>query len=863
MAGKSFKGNLEVLNLSDILQSLAMNRHSGTLIVNDGKREKKIFFAEGEITLLSTSRRQRIGDLLIASGKITEEDLDLALKLQKQSRNKKLGEILVEEGFCEQEDIGRLLRMQVEDELYDLFLWRKAEFEFLADQMPEDMVAESPNLTRLNINTNSLIMEALRRLDEWTLIQNLVPSTKEVFAIADRDAFLDADVPERLKNEPELIDGKTNVEGLAERLYVSEFELCQHLAELVKCGAIRALSQEELAERAEAAYALNDFAGSAALYGRLAEYFPDEPKIMVPLADSMRRSGADRQALALYEELASRLETDGGDPDRLRQCYEAITQLDPTRLDLARKLENLELEAASSQGARGVVVPLLVALALAAGGGAVFAFRERLFGKRNADGPSKNAALVLEEAIRAEKAGDYRTMHERMRELLEHHKGTKEFAKVELPVLVETIPPGYDVYVNGVYQGLTEVDSPRLVCKYVPATKVKVEVFAPEGKRKGEAPLDTRVLPADSYQEARFVLYSKPAGSFIGDGWLEAGVVAAKDPPVLLAPSRSGLLRVLRASERGLTADPAFDKQVRLGENGDPLTPPVLLGDALLVGTTDRGVLSISLRDGTLGDAPRALYPATFRVVGAPVALDGEAVEGGRVAFVTVAGEVLAYALAGGDPVWRAEIQGVVRRPPLHLPATADLPHRLVVTGADHHVSAFSLTDGSLLWDYASAHPVAGDLVAVGKEVLVPLEEGGVLALDAASGEARRTLFAEFAPPPRALLPSLDGEFLFTASSDGRVRAFRGGKEAVWEFRRPAEHVPRLALLDARHLVVAADGPEVYVLLADRGQIVWQARFPEGGSSRTISPISVVEDGFLVGTNKRFLHRFVVPSRAP
>ena len=38
MGGASFKGNLEILNLSDIFQSLAMNRHSGTLIVNDGKR---------------------------------------------------------------------------------------------------------------------------------------------------------------------------------------------------------------------------------------------------------------------------------------------------------------------------------------------------------------------------------------------------------------------------------------------------------------------------------------------------------------------------------------------------------------------------------------------------------------------------------------------------------------------------------------------------------------------------------------------------------------------------------------------------------------------------------------------------------
>ncbi len=293
MAGKSFKGNLEILNLSDIFQSLAMNRHSGTLIVNDGKREKKIYFAEGEITLLSSNRRQRLGEMLIASGKITDEDLDLALKLQKQSR-KKLGEILVEEGFCSDEDIYKLVRMQIEEEIYDLFLWRKAEFEFIADQIPDDMAREAPNLTRLSLNTNSLIMEALRRLDEWNLMQDLVPTTKEVFVVADAGALqrCASSLPERF--DPDQIDGKTTVEGLSERFFISEFELCKHLAELVREGALRALGQDELVERAEEAYALNDFPAAAALFGRLAEYFPGQAKILVPLADSLRRTGAER-----------------------------------------------------------------------------------------------------------------------------------------------------------------------------------------------------------------------------------------------------------------------------------------------------------------------------------------------------------------------------------------------------------------------------------------------------------------------------------------------------------------------------------------------------------------------------------------
>src|SRR3954451_1610970 len=126
----------------------------------------------------------KLGELLIATGKIAEEDLDLALKLQKQNR-KKLGEILVEEGFCGEEDVARIVKFQIEEEIYDLFLWRKAEFEFIADHLPEDMKRDTANLMRLNLNTNFLIMEALRRLDEWELVKQAVPSTKEIFVVTD------------------------------------------------------------------------------------------------------------------------------------------------------------------------------------------------------------------------------------------------------------------------------------------------------------------------------------------------------------------------------------------------------------------------------------------------------------------------------------------------------------------------------------------------------------------------------------------------------------------------------------------------------------------------------------------------------
>ena len=50
-------------------------------------------------------KKIRLGDLLVETGNITQEQLERALKKQKE-RNKKLGEILVDEGILTEDDIA-------------------------------------------------------------------------------------------------------------------------------------------------------------------------------------------------------------------------------------------------------------------------------------------------------------------------------------------------------------------------------------------------------------------------------------------------------------------------------------------------------------------------------------------------------------------------------------------------------------------------------------------------------------------------------------------------------------------------------------------------------------------------------------
>ena len=55
----TLKGNLKSFSLGEIFQSLSLNRHTGTLVVDTGKGDQEItryiYFAEGEITFLSPS----------------------------------------------------------------------------------------------------------------------------------------------------------------------------------------------------------------------------------------------------------------------------------------------------------------------------------------------------------------------------------------------------------------------------------------------------------------------------------------------------------------------------------------------------------------------------------------------------------------------------------------------------------------------------------------------------------------------------------------------------------------------------------------------------------------------------------------
>ena len=166
----SLQGQIEETGLGPVIQTLSLNRYRGTLRVETESGSQFFFISEGEIVLVRQVKRDpvRLGDLLVTAGHITEDQLRGALDEQRSSSSgRRLGETIVELGLVTQEQIEQAVRDKFEEDFLDLFLVDEGRFEFIFGLTPEALFGPEERLERITLSTSSLMMEAMRRVDEW------------------------------------------------------------------------------------------------------------------------------------------------------------------------------------------------------------------------------------------------------------------------------------------------------------------------------------------------------------------------------------------------------------------------------------------------------------------------------------------------------------------------------------------------------------------------------------------------------------------------------------------------------------------------------------------------------------------------
>ena len=173
----SLRGDLRTMALPDVLQWIASGRKTGTLHVERRSVQKRIIVREGNIlSSWSNDPRESLGQFLIRLRLVTEGQLFRAL-LTEEETGRLLGSILVGDGVLSEEDLKRALKAKAEETVYDLFLWPAGQFEFREGEFPDNILITFESLV------TPVILEGIRRVDEWQRIRAVFPGMETTFKV--------------------------------------------------------------------------------------------------------------------------------------------------------------------------------------------------------------------------------------------------------------------------------------------------------------------------------------------------------------------------------------------------------------------------------------------------------------------------------------------------------------------------------------------------------------------------------------------------------------------------------------------------------------------------------------------------------
>lgn len=220
-------GNLATMELQDLLLMLERSRATGTLRLSSGSVEKSVFFLEGRVVSSASSEPlELLGHFLVGRGLLTEDTLAAAVR-EHHRRQVPLGQVLVEQGAISQQELERMLVLKAEESLYELFSWTTGEFRFDDGDLPRWQMVAIPQ------SVEGLVLEGLRRLDEWRRIRRAIPSANAV-PVAVGELLDDLESSDRDRAILGAVDDDRSIRDICLETHSSESEVCRVLFRAVQ-----------------------------------------------------------------------------------------------------------------------------------------------------------------------------------------------------------------------------------------------------------------------------------------------------------------------------------------------------------------------------------------------------------------------------------------------------------------------------------------------------------------------------------------------------------------------------------------------------------------------------------------------------
>jgi tetratricopeptide (TPR) repeat protein len=231
----TIQSSIRELGLFDLFQVLYMNRKTGRLLISGTPQgaDAQVLFHEGAVCFAAIHNRvpKSISALLIEWGVLNEASrIKVELAMQKYHN---LLDCLESEGLVSRNHMENFLASRVRECVFEIFKWDKGEYSFIEEQL------DRKREVLITFNTENLILEGARRIDEWSNIKNKVPSEHSVFRIcSENEDNQGMNLKPKEWEILSLIDGKRSVAEVNEAVGEDLFSTSKLIYGLVVMGVI-------------------------------------------------------------------------------------------------------------------------------------------------------------------------------------------------------------------------------------------------------------------------------------------------------------------------------------------------------------------------------------------------------------------------------------------------------------------------------------------------------------------------------------------------------------------------------------------------------------------------------------------------
>src|ERR1051325_7582328 len=174
----ALEGTLRDFSLADIFQLIGLQRKTGVLTLRAKDDTVTVTFLDGKVVgadSMSHRLENRLGNVLIKSGAITQDQLNQALAIQKETLQR-LGFVLTHYGIISADALKSAIQLQILQIVYRLFRWKDGDYHF-----SQETTIEYDRDNVVPITAESILMEGARMIDEWPIIEKRIRSYDMVF----------------------------------------------------------------------------------------------------------------------------------------------------------------------------------------------------------------------------------------------------------------------------------------------------------------------------------------------------------------------------------------------------------------------------------------------------------------------------------------------------------------------------------------------------------------------------------------------------------------------------------------------------------------------------------------------------------